>query len=78
MPRIKFLEMNEGGLAFLLVDIVYTEQSTCKGRRLTEGNEQSLVDLSLRVNKDAAKEKDKSTDGENKRRYELKIGLHVS
>ena len=48
--------MNEGGLAFLLVDIVYSEERTSEGCGLAKGNEQSLVDLSLRVNEDSAEE----------------------
>ena len=48
--------MNEGGLAFLLVDIVYSEKGAGEGCGLAKGNEQSLVDLSLRVNEDAAEE----------------------
>lgn len=43
-------------LVFLLVNVVDAEQSTCKSRSLAEGNEQGLVDLSLRVDEDAAEE----------------------
>ena len=55
--------MNEGELALLkfsgallFVIVIYSKQTTCKCRGLAKGNEQSLVDLSLRVNEDSAEE----------------------
>ena len=53
-------------LVFLLIDVVYSEQSAGEGRRFSKGDKQSLVDLALRVDEDAAKEKNEASDGEDK------------
>ena len=58
-------------LSFTAVDVVDTEERTGEGGGFAEGNEQSLVDLSLRVDEDAAEEEDEAADGEDKSGYEL-------
>ena len=59
--NISFLSVYVGRnyeLSFSLVDVVDTEEGAGEGGGLSEGNEQRLVDLSLRVYKDSAKEQD--------------------
>lgn len=58
-------------LSFTAVDVVDTEQSTGEGGGFAEGYKERFVDLSLRVNKDAAEEQNQSSDGEDKSCYEL-------
>ena len=53
-------------LLFLLIDIVYSEQGAGEGGGFAESHKQSLVDLALGVNEDAAKEKNEASDGEDK------------
>lgn len=48
-------------LLSLFIDIVYTEEGAGEGRRLAEGYEEALVDLSLRFDEDAAEEEDEAT-----------------
>ena len=52
-------------LFFLFVNIVYSEKRTCKGSGFAEGYKQGLVDLSLRIDKDAAEEQNQASDGED-------------
>ena len=58
-------------LSFAFVNIVYSKQCAGEGSGLSEGNEQRLVDLSLRVDEDSAKEQDQTSKRENKGGYEL-------
>ena len=58
-------------LSFLSIDIVDTEEGTGEGGGFSEGNEEGLVDLSLRFDEDAAKEQEQASDGEDKSCYEL-------
>ncbi|MBO4518442.1 MAG: hypothetical protein J5704_00210 [Paludibacteraceae bacterium] len=58
------------------IDIIYPEECTGKGGGLAECDKEGFVDLSLRVDEDSAEEKDQPTDGEDKRCYELDVGLH--
>ena len=51
--------------ALLFVIVIYSKQTTRKGRGFAEGYEEGFVDLALRVDKDAAKEQDEASDGEN-------------
>ena len=62
--------MNKGGLpcgvlrAFF-IDVVDTEEGTGEGGGFTKGDEESLVDLALRVDKHPAVEHDHSPDRED-------------
>ena len=58
------------------IDIVNPEESTGKGGGLAECDKEGFVNLSLRVDEDAAEEENQPTDGEDKRCYELDVGLH--
>ena len=58
-------------LFLFLIDIIYSKQCSRKGRRLAEGYQEGFVDLALRVDEDAAEEKDEAPDGEHKGCYEL-------
>ena len=57
--------------ALLFVIVIYSKQTTCKGGGFSEGNEEGFVDLSLRIDEDAAEEQDETSDGEDKSCYEL-------
>ena len=63
--KLKFL----GALLFVIV--IYSKQTACEGGGFSEGYKERFVDLSLRVNEDAAKEEDEASDGEDKCCYEL-------
>ena len=60
--------MNKGGLpcgvlrAFF-IDVVDAEQGAGEGGGFAEGYEEGLVDLSLRINEDAAEEEYESAKG---------------
>ena len=58
-------------LSFAFVNIVYSKQCAGEGGGLSEGNEQRLVDLTLRVDEGSAKEQDQTSKRENKGGYEL-------
>ena len=58
-------------LSFSLVDIINSKQCAGEGSGLSEGNEQRLVDLSLRVDEGSAKEQDQTSKREDKGGYEL-------
>ena len=53
------------------VIVIYPKQTAGEGGGLSEGNEQRLVDLSLRVDEGSAKEQDQTSKRENKGGYEL-------
>ena len=53
-------------LSFTAVDVVDTEERTGKRGGLAEGYKERFMDLSLRVNKDAAEEQNQSSDREDK------------
>ena len=53
-------------LLFLLIDVVNAEEGTGKGGGFSESHKQSLVDLSLRVDEDAAKEQNEASYREDK------------
>ena len=48
-------------LSFTAVDVVDTEERTGKGSCFTEGYKERFMDLSLRVDKDAAEEQNQSS-----------------
>ena len=58
-------------LSFTAVDVINSKQSAGEGGGLAEGYKEGFVDLSLRVNKDAAEEKYETSDREDKCCYEL-------
>ena len=58
-------------LSFSLVDIINSKQCAGEGSGLSEGNEQRLVDLSLRVDEGSAKEQNQTSKREDKGGYEL-------
>jgi hypothetical protein len=58
-------------LSFAFVNIVYPEEGAGEGSGLSEGNEQRLVDLTLRGDEGSAKEQDQTSKRENKGGYEL-------
>ena len=70
--------MDKGGLAFLLIDIIYSEECTSEGGCFSEGYKERGVDLALRVDEDATKEQDEASDGEDKGCDELEFYLHKS
>ena len=53
-------------LLFLLIDVVYSEQSAGKGGGFAEGYKEGFVDLALGVNEDAAKEQYQTSYREDK------------
>ena len=53
-------------LSFTAVDVVDTEERTCERRGLAEGYKERFMDLSLRVNKDAAEEKYETSNTKHK------------
>ena len=53
-------------LLFLFIDIFYSKQSAGEGGCFAESHKQSLVDLSLGVNEDAAKEQYQTSYREDK------------
>ena len=63
-------------LVFLFIDIVYTEEGTCKGCNFAEANEEGLMDLALWLYEDAAEEEDKAAKGESSGSYQLQIEFH--
>ena len=63
-------------LSFTAIDVVDTEERTCEGGGLAEGYKEGFVDLSLRINKDAAEEKYEASDREDKCCYELEFNFH--
>ena len=72
--NISFLSVVVGRnyeLSFSLVDVVDTEEGAGEGSGLSEGNEQRLVDLTLRVDEGSAKEQDQTSKREYKGGYEL-------
>ena len=52
-------------VVFKSVRIIDSHQCAGEGCDLSEGDEQGLVDLSLRIDIDTAEEEDESTDGED-------------
>ena len=46
----------------MLVVVIYSKHTACKGSSFTEGDEDGLVNLSGRVNLDAYMEQDKTTE----------------
>ena len=50
-------------LVFLFIDVVYTEEGTCKGCNFAKANEEGLMDLALWLYEDAAEEEDKAAKG---------------
>ena len=58
--------MDEAFLSFPLIDIINSEQSAGEGGCFAEGYEEGFVDLSLRVDEDATKEENETSDGEDK------------
>ena len=68
--------MNEGGLFFLFVDVIDTEEGAGKGGGFAEGYKEGFVDLSLRVDEDAAEEQNQTSDGEDKGGYKLQVVFH--
>ena len=70
--NISFLVVSRNyELSFLFIDVVDTKQCTGEGSGLSEGNEQRLVDLTLRVDEGSAKEQDQTSKREDKGGYEL-------
>ena len=63
-------------LFFLFVYVINAEECTGKGGSFAECDKEGFVDLSLRVDEDSAEEENQPTDGEDKRCYELDVGLH--
>ena len=49
----------------LLIYIVDSEEGSCECGGLAEGHEQGGVDLALRVDEDAAKEKNEASEGKD-------------
>jgi len=45
----------------LFIDVVYTEECSGKGGYFSEGDEEGVMDLSLRFDEDAAEEEDEAT-----------------
>ena len=70
--NISFLVVSRNyELSFSLVDIINSKQCAGEGSGLSKGNEQRLVDLSLRVDEGSAKEQDQTSKREDKGGYEL-------
>ena len=46
----------------MLVVVIYSKQTACKGSSFSEGDEDGLVDLAFRVNLDADMEEGHSTE----------------
>ena len=55
----------------MFVIVIYSKQTAGEGSGLSEGNEQRLVDLTLRVDEGSAKEQDQTSKREDKGGYEL-------
>ena len=55
----------------MFVIVIYSKQATGEGSGFAKGNEEGLVDLSLRVDKGAAKEQNQTSKREDKGGYEL-------
>ena len=55
----------------MFVIVIYSKQTAGEGSGLSKGNEQRLVDLSLRVDEGSAKEQDQTSKREDKGGYEL-------
>ena len=53
-------------LSFTAVDVVDTEERTGKGGGLAEGYKERFMDLSLRIDKDAAEEEYETSDTKHK------------
>ena len=51
------------GLVSFLIDVVYSEEGTCKGCNFAKANEEGLMDLALWLYEDAAEEEDKAAKG---------------
>ena len=58
-------------LSFLFIHVVDTEEGTGESGGFAEGNEEWLVDLTLRVDEGSAKEQDQTSKREDKGGYEL-------
>jgi hypothetical protein len=55
----------------MFVIVIYSKQTAGKGGGFAKSNEEGLVDLSLRVDEDSAKEQDQTSKREDKGGYEL-------
>ena len=62
-------------MIFMLVRVVYSEQRSGKGSDLAETDEERLMNLSLRVDKDPAVEHDHSPDREDGSRKQLYVSV---
>ena len=54
---------------FVLVDVIYPEESPGESSGFAEGNQERGVDFSLRVDEDTAEEKNQSTCRKDKGGY---------
>ena len=59
----------------MLVRVVDSEQCAGKSSDLAEADEERLMNLSLRVDKDSAVEHDHSSDGEERSRKQLYVRM---
>ncbi len=64
-------------LSFLFVNVIYSKQSSGEGSGLSEGYKEGLVDLSLRLYKNSAKEQYQTPEREDKCGYKLKFNFHI-
>ena len=65
-----------GYLFAFFVHIINAEEGAGEGGGFAEGYKEGFVDLSLRVDEDAAEEQDQTSEGEDKGGYKLQVVFH--